>query len=348
MDYGEWPMPTARAERLTRRAYYMTGFDPSTLTSALGKRVRPGSGPGMTPARITNRNVLRLRRSTGVRISPAAVYPRTLYARPDVPDISATRSWGNGHIDGGAAGMAGARGRLSAGRSSYPRAGMVRSSSRTLAPYSQRRGYKRLINYTRLHQPMRGFLGPAGDQKFHDVAFFGSVMNTTGAISHLDVIPTGTGVSTREGKCCQITSFQVRGECQSGTTTAVALGAVYFVWDYQPNKALAAVLDVLDTASANSFIKRENASRFRILAQRHYSMTGLLGTPATGCEQFAVEEFIRVPASSSVVTCTINDTTGVIADRVSGALLMVTVGDTAAGTAAPNYNVGIRVNFRDI
>jgi len=340
MDVDDWPLP--RSDRRLCRSYHLAGANLSDLPSALGKRGRDGSGPITQRFRASNR-VVRFP-SNGPRITAQRVDPRNMYARPD----TATRG-GSGHIDYGSAGMSGAVGRL-VRRSSGVSAGRYRTSSmgRSYPPYTQRRGYKRLLSGVRFSSPLRGFLGPAGDLKFKDVAFFASVFNTTGAVSHLDVIPTGTTVNTREGKAYQVLSCQIRGNAQSGTTTAVALGAIYLIWDFQPNKALAAVTDILDTASANSFIKRENASRFKILMQRHYSFTGLLGTPATGNEQFAVEEFVRIPASSSVATTTVADTTGVIGNRVSGALLMVTVGDTAAGTAAPNYEVGLRINFRDI
>lgn len=330
------PVSSAADDNRTRRRAILSSFDMGNLTSARSKRERLGSGP------ITNVVPPPAPRSSSRFGGPLRLRPRLLYAKPDDATGYKRSRPDTEHISYGGPGMSGA-----VGRYSVSRAGRARSYTRQYK-YAKRLDRGPSVRYQRLHQPMRGFLGPAGDQKYVDVAFGAYAMSTTGAITHISIVPQGTTVNTREGKAFQVSSVQVRGQAQSGSTTAVAMGSVYWVWDFQPNKALAAITDVLDTANANSFIKRENASRFKMIAQRHYSFTGTLATPATGNEQFTVEEFLPLPSLASIATCTVADTTGAIGNRVTGALLMITVGDTATGTAAPNLNVGIRVNFRDI
>lgn len=205
------------------------------------------------------------------------------------------------------------------------------------------------MSYQRLHQPMRGFLGPAGDQKYVDVANASYGMDTTGSITHVSIVPQGTTVNQREGKAFQITSVQIRGQSLSDLSTTTAAGHVYLVWDYQPNKALAGITDVLDAVTTQSFTKRENASRFKILMSRVYVFAGNATVPVDGTEIYPVEEFIRVPKSCSIATCTVADTTGAIGNRVTGALLLITVGNKAiAGNLGASYVVTLRVNFKDI
>lgn len=197
-----------------------------------------------------------------------------------------------------------------------------------------------------LRQIPRGFVGLAGDRKFVDTALATYACNTTGSITHISIVPTGTTVSTREGKAFRVTSCQIRGSLFTNSATTVATGMVLLVWDYQPNKALAAITDILDTVGAYSFIKRENNARFKILMKRRYAMTGNTTTPATGGEIKDIDEFINMP-NDAYALCTVADTTGAIGNRINGALLLVTVGDTAAGTGDIDLTCTIRTNFTE-
>lgn len=189
---------------------------------------------------------------------------------------------------------------------------------------------------------------PATDQKFIDPFMSANYMDNVGTILHLDIIPVGNGVSAREGKAFSVDSLQIRGSVFASSVGTVAMGAVYYVWDHQPNKGLPAVTDVLDSVSPYSFIKRENASRFRIIGQRHYSVLGNSGAPKTTAGSYPVEEYIRLPRSSCIATTTLLDTTGVIGNRVTGALYLVLVGDQASGVNSPAYLVNVRITFSDI
>jgi hypothetical protein len=132
----------------------------------------------------------------------------------------------------------------------------------------------------------------------------------------------------------------------SDATTTVSQAANYLVWDRQPNKALAAITDVLDSISSYSFPKRENAQRFMIIKQWRQAFAGNTTTPAASIINAVVDDYVKLPAEC--VTCyTSADTTGVIGDIITGALLFISVGDLAAGTADAQSNLGFRVNFRD-
>lgn len=198
------------------------------------------------------------------------------------------------------------------------------------------------------NQVPRGFLGAAGDAKYIDIANANYAMDTTGSVTHLSIVPTGTTVNARIGKAFQATSFECKGTVAGGSTATYNKVRALLVWDYQPNKALAGITDILDTASAYSLKKRENASRFKII--RDWSMDLVGGNGAglytdTALENF--DQYVKLP-KDCVATCTTADTTGVIGNRVTGALLLVTVGIQSPGTAAAVLNFTGRVNFKDI
>jgi len=218
-----------------------------------------------------------------------------------------------------------------------------RSGSASSGFYARSRGGRRTAQMN-----LRGFLGAAGDAKYVDTTLAAYALNTTGSVTHVSIVPTGTTVGSRDGKAFRCTSVQVRGNAQADTTTLVGTGAAYLVWDRQPNKALAAVTDILDSASSASLPKRENASRFKILKKWRWAFSGNNTTAGqiNDTSIYDVDDYVRLP-SDCVATCTAADTTGVIGNRVTGALLLVTVGDVGAGTADANLNVGVRLNFAD-
>lgn len=189
--------------------------------------------------------------------------------------------------------------------------------------------------------------GSIADAKFHNVTLAAYQCNTTGSITHLDVIPQGNTVNSREGKAFRIRSVQVRGYFQSDTATTVAVAGAYLIWDMQPNKALPAITDIFDTSTSDSFAKRENKQRFIILKKWVKSMVGNITTPSTGKETQVVEKWLKMP-EDAIAMCTSADTTGAIGNRINGALLLVTLGNVAAGTQDSNFQCGFRVNFSDL
>jgi len=228
-----------------------------------------------------------------------------------------------------------------------PDARTARKLAAAAANFAAATSAQRARNRAGQAQVIRGFVGAAGDAKYFDTATATYAANTTGSITHLSIVPQGTTVNSRIGKAFRCTSVSVRGRVVADTTTTEALAAAYLVWDYQPNKALAAVTDILDAANANAFPKRENAGRFKIIKKWQYELLGNTTTPATGQEGHAIDDFVKLGSDKNVL-CTAADTTGVIGNTIEGALLFVTVGAIAAGTADANFLVGFRLNYQDL
>lgn len=190
-------------------------------------------------------------------------------------------------------------------------------------------------------------VGWLGDKKYIDTAEANYVLNTTGSITHISIVPTGTNVNSREGKAFQVTSASIRGFATSDTTTTTTLGWIALVWDYQPNKALPVLTDIWDAISGSAMIKRENNARFKIILYRRYLFVGNSTTPTADKAAYDVDEFGKLP-KDAVALCTSADTTGVIGNRLNGALYLCTGGSTAAGTADANTSLYCRVNFSEI
>lgn len=193
----------------------------------------------------------------------------------------------------------------------------------------------------------RGFMGQLGEAKYVDIANAVYVLNGTGTIAHMSIIPQNSTVNGKIGRKAELTYFQIRGQFSADTTSTVQAYAAYLVWDAQPVGALPAIAGVvLDTADAYSFPKRENVQRFRILRKWTGVLSGNITTPATGQEVTRIDDYIRLPKGLVVVSKD-GDTTGVIGNIANGALYLVTVGTIGAGTADGNLTVTCRTGFRD-
>lgn len=195
-------------------------------------------------------------------------------------------------------------------------------------------------------QVPRGFRGPTGEAKYKDIANSAYALDTTGSITHMSAIAQGTTVNQRVGRSCELKYFQMRGHVQNNGSATFNDWAVYLVWDEQPNKVLAGITDVLDAATAYSLSKRENVQRFKILKKWTGCLSGNSTTPA--CDvAVRLDEYVRLPKGLVIVPTTA-DTTGEIGNVITGALLLVTVGISAAGASAAQLAVTCRVGFADI
>lgn len=197
--------------------------------------------------------------------------------------------------------------------------------------------------------PKKPAMRPGGypqikESKFVDFAV-NAVADTTGAVSLIPTIAQGTTVSTRLGRKAVLTSVWIRAVFLANTTSVTNKARFLLVWDRQPNKALAAVTDVLDSANSNSMQKDENRERFKILLDEKCVLIGNTVTP-TSQTAVVYDHYMKLP-NYCVQEYTLADTTGVIGDLVTGALLLVTVGNVAAGTAAASVSGNIRTRFAD-
>ncbi len=116
------------------------------------------------------------------------------------------------------------------------------------------------------------FAGTRGELKFHDVDLDDAVVATVGTITpSINLIAQGTTESERIGRKCTLKSVEWRYQMllqeQDAVTTPASgdtLRTIIFV-DKQANGATAVVLDLLESASWQSFYNLSNQNRFVIL-----------------------------------------------------------------------------------
>lgn len=177
-----------------------------------------------------------------------------------------------------------------------------------------------------------------------DTASAAYALDTTGAIALISTIAQGTSVNQRVGKKVLLKSLQIRGAAQQGSTATLNDCAVLIVYDKRPTGSLPAVTAILDTANSNSFNNDSNSGRFKIVRRWDFCLSGNSATPATGNEIKDMSQYIPLNGLPLVFKAA---TTGVIGDIEEGALYVVTVGATGAGTAAASAQLGFRLRFVD-
>lgn len=183
--------------------------------------------------------------------------------------------------------------------------------------------------------------GLRGEIKSHDVAMTGLITNSTGLVQCVNLIAAGTDYNQRIGRQVHIKSIEIRAVLPPMTTELLNRWKLMLVWDKQPNGALAAVSDILDTATSVSMNNLENRNRFRVIR----TWGGLNGyvdtTNHSSSEPFVnMDEFVKLSLKTTYNAATAN-----IADISTGALLLLAVGSEATGTT---FIGNVRVKFLEV
>jgi len=197
----------------------------------------------------------------------------------------------------------------------------------------------------RSRQVARGFVGAAGDAKFVDASIAQAAVGTTATVQHISIVPQDNTVNGRNGRAFRCKNVRIRYRVNQDSTAQINTVRCALVWDYQPNKALAAFTDIFDSASVDAFPKRENNMRFKIVRDMTHTLSGN-STLATSTSSVQADEFLKLPRDANCLL-TAADTTGVIGDVIQGALLFVTVGTAGAGTNDAQLSGNSRVNFTE-
>ena len=170
-------------------------------------------------------------------------------------------------------------------------------------------------------------------------------VDSTGFIALRFTIPVGAGpLNARIGRELFIRSIQVRGSLEAGTTASVAHARMIVVYDRRPTGILPTYNTVMSAIAPTAFINSANYPRFRILLNKGYAVTGqnALGN-RTDQSYFVIDEYVKVKDIISYK----NANTGTIDDIEQGAVYILWVADTAAGTASPIARVAMRMRYDD-
>lgn len=210
------------------------------------------------------------------------------------------------------------------------------SKAKRFVPYKSRR-----ISYT---PSVPRLLGSINEKKVVDTAPSSYVCDTTGSVTLLNGVATGTDFTDRIGRKIMLKSVYVRGRIapvDGGTSNSLA--RVMIVYDMQANGAAPAITDILKTATSQDQLNMNNRDRFRVIMDKQFPVGGVdttVGYAQAPCI-FQVKKFKRLNLETLY-----SGTTNAIASIATGALFMVTIGDVAAGSGA-TFNGSVRVRFMD-
>lgn len=190
----------------------------------------------------------------------------------------------------------------------------------------------------------RGAFG-GRDPGYVDLASATYALDTTGSITLINTVGQGASINERIGKRIMLKSLQFRGQQATGATATSTEVAYMIVYDRRPCGNLPAITDILDTISSRSFNKNTNSARFRILKRVDRVLIGSVANTLTCCSNYNEDWWLSLKGLAQVFNAA---GTGAIGDIDEGALYLVTVGATAAGTAAGFLVGGFRVRYQDV
>jgi len=198
----------------------------------------------------------------------------------------------------------------------------------------RRFGYRPLSGpgYTR-RVGVFGRFQPGGvERKWFDETTAAVTVTTAGIVNQtINPIPQGAGQSERVGAKCVLTNIMVRGAVNlapAGVTTASDRVRCILYLDKQNNGTGAAVTDILQTASVDSFNNLFNADRFVILKDVYVDITteaGAVGGFVQSTETFQMYKTCRIPIEW-------NGATGALAEIRSNNIGLLFISENGAAT----------------
>ncbi len=190
-----------------------------------------------------------------------------------------------------------------------------------------------------------------GEKKFFDTVRAVHQPAVAGTISNLslNLIPQGVTESERVGRKCTISKIMLRGNITTIAATAANATSnicrVIVYEDTQANGATAAVTDILESATEQSFNNLSNSMRFRILMDKRnpgYCPSGSgRGTTDTLAFGENVQDFFW--SKSCAIPIEFSATTGAITEIRSNNIGVLTI----VSSAITDISYVARVRFSD-
>lgn len=190
-----------------------------------------------------------------------------------------------------------------------------------------------------------GYRRSINEKKTVDVAPNSYVADTTGTVTLLNGIATGTDFTDRIGRKIILKSIFVRGLVGPvDTSTGTNCARILIVYDMQANGSAPAVTDILKTADSRDQINLNNRDRFKILFDKQWTLgpfdgvtLGYIGAPSVA----NVKLYRRLNLETLF-----NGTTAAIGSIATGSIYMVTIGNQAAANGS-SFQVSTRIRFVD-
>jgi len=199
----------------------------------------------------------------------------------------------------------------------------------------------------------RGFIGagpmraPKGEKKVIDTVEAAYVCDTTGTVTLVNGVATGTDFTNRIGRKTMMATAQVRGIVYPvDSTTSSNLARVMLVYDKQPSSgATPAITDILLASESSAFNNLNNRDRFVIVMDEKVAIGS---TNNTATQSFAgaptvylIDRYITLNHE-----CIFSGTGATLASISSGALYLVSIGNAAVNDGSI-FVGSVRVRFFD-
>jgi len=230
-------------------------------------------------------------------------------------------------------------------RKSYYEGGRKKGRYTTVVGYDRAAGG--LTASSRQKTALAHLVAASKETGYLDIAAANYNFDTTGSVALLNAVPQGAAVTQRVGKKIVMKGLQCRGNMFNNSTGLWNDVAFMIVYDKRPTGALPAVTDILVSASNNAMNNDANAGRFSILKRHDCVLLGNTTAAANLTDLSVVDSTWWLDLKSKPVTYKAAGT-GAIGDIEEGALYLVTVGSTVAGTTAAAAQLAFHLRFLDI
>lgn len=212
--------------------------------------------------------------------------------------------------------------------------------------YSDSRAAARQARYS-ASRYRRATVNAPLEKKFIDLAEAGYACSTAGSVTYISGTSTGDDDTSRDGRQIFASSIQVHGIVRpEADTTDPCYCRVLLIQDKQPNGVLATIGDIFAAGTSTSFMNLNNRDRFVILSEWS-GVVGKVNTTATqAIAGSPTVQAVKLYKDLRDLKITYSGTTGAIANAATNALLLVTIGNIAAGAAAI-FTAGCRMRFYD-
>lgn len=216
--------------------------------------------------------------------------------------------------------------------------------------------YRRAAQAAQKRQVSRGLAVRSRRRQIPRVAVIGAeshVLDTnnatdvtaTGATVALNLTAEGAGDANRVGKKITMkgVEWRIKFSNEASATETCSPIRCMLIYDEQPNGALPAVTDMLESASVVSMKNSDNAQRFTILKDWYVQFNPFGATLGAGADSVVQVDHGYLPLKG--LQTMYKGTTAVIGSVATGALLFFCIGDVASGTTDYNMDANFRLRF---
>lgn len=190
--------------------------------------------------------------------------------------------------------------------------------------------------------------------KYIDVSAGTAAGDTTGSVSCINLVATGTDLTNRIGRKINLKSYEIRGIVRPEDTLVTGANCVQtshvrlmIIYDRAPTGTLPTITEILQASHSNSMLATENTHRFTVLSNWEAAIgPSVMDTTATqavihGSTGVPIHLYRKINLSEYF-----DGTTATQASVSFGALYLLTIGDQAAGAGA-TFTISSRVRFND-